>query len=260
MVKFEFVLDLIKDSDVFKTTNSKLQLPIDLQLKIVLFRLGSSGDGLTIRKVASIFGVGDGGTIQNVTRRIFKSIINLKHRFLYWPNDTERTKLVSETSHEMPGCVGHVDGSEIKLAEAPVKNHELYFSRKRQYSIKMQAVCDHKLRIRQVTIGYPGSVHDAKIFINCPLAKHPQNYLSISEWVAGDSAYPLKPFSVTPFRQNSSEHTREEREEFNKYFSSITLCPKISSNSKKNCTFLEECLKTKLTVTKLPKDLYIRVE
>lgn len=217
--EFAYILDLIKDDDVFKTKAHTIQLPIELQLKIVLFRLGSSGDGLTIRKVASLFGVGDGGTIQIVTNRVFKAILNLKHRFLFWPNETERLQLVSETSHEMPGCVGYIDGSEIKLAEAPTKNHELYFSRKRHYAIKMQAVCDHKLRIRQVTIGYPGSVHDAKIFLNCPLAKHPECFLSNSEWVAGDSAYPLKSYLITPFRQNSSEHTREEREAFNKYFS-----------------------------------------
>lgn len=163
--EFVFVLDLIKDDDVFKTSSSSSQLPIELQLKIVLYRLGSFGDGVSIRKVATLFGVGDGGTIQKVTKRVFKAILNLKKRFLFWPNARERWGIVSETKGEMPGCVGYIDGSEIKLSEAPVKNHELFFSRKRQYALKVQAVCDYKLRIRQITIGYPGSVHDAKIFI-----------------------------------------------------------------------------------------------
>lgn len=119
----------------------------------------------------------------------------------------------------MPGCIGYIDGSEVSLAESPTKRHQLYWSRKRQYSIKLQAVCDHKLRIRQLSIGYKGSVHDAKIFSNCPLAKHPERFLSGSQWIAGDSAYPLKSFLLTPFRQNSTELTKEDREEFNKYFS-----------------------------------------
>lgn len=215
--EFAYILNLIKDDPVFNTSSSLSQLPIELQLKIVLFRLGSSG--ISLRKMAAFFGVGDGGTIQKVTTRVFKAILNLKNRFLYWPNERERLRLISATSHEMPGCVGYIDGSEIKLAESPAKRHELYWSRKRQYSIKIQAVCDYKLRIRQVTIGYNGSVHDAKIFSNCPLAKNPERFLSGSQWIAGDSAYALKPYLLTPFRQNSAEHTQEDREQFNKYFS-----------------------------------------
>ena len=216
--EFSHILELIKNDDVFKNSQTS-QLPTELQLKIVLYRLGSSGDGASVRKVASLFAIGDGGTIQKITRRVFKAILMLKDQFLYWPSEMERAQLVLETRNELPGCVGYIDGSEIRLAEAPSKKHELYFSRKRQYALKIQAICDHNLTIRQVAIGYPGSVHDAKIFSNCPLAKHPQRYLSNGQWIAGDSAYPLKSFLFTPFRTNSSEHTKEARDQFNKYFS-----------------------------------------
>ncbi|XP_050322611.1 uncharacterized protein LOC126754564 isoform X1 [Bactrocera neohumeralis] len=217
--EFAYLLNLIKDDNVFRNDYNAAQLSIDTQLKIVLFRLGSSGEGLSVRKVASLFGIGDGGTIQIVTRRVFNAIINLKQRFLYWPDERERLKLIAATEKEMPGCVGYIDGSEIKLAEAPVRNHEIFFSRKRQYSVKIQVICDHRLRIRQLTLGYPGSVHDAKMFSGCLLSKHPNRFLLTSQWIAGDSAYPLKPFLVTPFRQNSTEYSREERENFDKYFS-----------------------------------------
>ncbi|XP_065365511.1 putative nuclease HARBI1 [Calliphora vicina] len=217
--EFFYILDLIKDDEVFKTSSSTAQLPVEMQLKIVLYRLGSYGDGLSIRKVATLFGVGDGGTIQIVTDRVFKAILNLKKRFLFWPNSRERSEILYATKDEMPGCIGYIEGSEIKLAEAPVKNHELFFSRKRQYAIKVQAVCDYKLRIRQLTVGYPGSVHDAKIFLNCPIAKHHERFVSPPQWIAGDSAYPLKSFLLTPFRTNSIEHTKEERVLYNKHFS-----------------------------------------
>ncbi|XP_039949710.1 protein ALP1-like [Bactrocera tryoni] len=210
--EFRRILEYIKDSSVFNTNSSGAQLALNLQLKIVLFRLGSSGDGLSIRKVASLFGVDDGGTIQNITKRVFKAILRLKEKFLFWPNENERLEIVTATRKEMPGCIGYIDGSELKLAEATAKNHELFYSRKRQYAIKMQAICDYKLRIRQVTIGYPGSVYDSKFFLNSPLAKHPQRFLSNSQWIAGDSAYPLKQFLLTSFRKNSTDYTMEERE------------------------------------------------
>ncbi|XP_046812454.1 uncharacterized protein LOC124421393 [Lucilia cuprina] len=88
--EFVHILNLIKDDDVFNTSPKTAQLPIDMQLKIVLYLLGSSGDGLSTRKVATLFGVGDGGTIQKVTKRVFKAILNLKEKFLSWPNAEER--------------------------------------------------------------------------------------------------------------------------------------------------------------------------
>nr|XP_036229887.1 uncharacterized protein LOC106623841 isoform X1 [Bactrocera oleae] len=49
------ILELIKNYAVFKTSSNATQHPIKLQLKIVLYRLGSSGDGQSVRKVASLF-------------------------------------------------------------------------------------------------------------------------------------------------------------------------------------------------------------
>nr|XP_036229644.1 uncharacterized protein LOC118682986 [Bactrocera oleae] len=66
----ERILELIKNDAVFKTSSSATQFPIELKLKIVLYRLGSSDDGQSVRKVASLFVVGDGGNIKNVTQRI----------------------------------------------------------------------------------------------------------------------------------------------------------------------------------------------
>lgn len=37
-------------------------------------------------KVAFLLGVVDGGTIKNVTQKIYKAILQLKNEYLYWPN------------------------------------------------------------------------------------------------------------------------------------------------------------------------------
>ncbi|XP_050317879.1 uncharacterized protein LOC126751553 [Bactrocera neohumeralis] len=137
---------------------------------IVLYRLDSNGEGATLSKIAGLFGVSDGGIIQNLTDRIFKALLKHKDQYLFWPNSDERKKLVSETWGKLPNCVGYVDGTEIPLAEKPSQDPEAYFSRKHQYSVKVQAVCDHSLQIRHLVLGYPGSVHDARIFSNCELS------------------------------------------------------------------------------------------
>ena len=47
------------------------------QLAIVLFRLGPSGESASIRKIATLFGIGDGGTIQKITPRVIRTILKL---------------------------------------------------------------------------------------------------------------------------------------------------------------------------------------
>lgn len=125
----------------------------------------------------------------------------------------------------MMKCQGayYLDGSEIKLADAPVHHHEDYFSRKSQYSIKIQAICDYTIKIRYLTIGYPGSVHDARIYNECALANNIPEFLSDSQWIAADSAYKLSASIITPYRQNSRETTSQQRKSFNKYFSKFRV-------------------------------------
>lgn len=61
---FKKILSLIETDEVFDGARNGKQYPIETQLAVTLFRLGSSGEGATISKIASLFGIGDGGTIQ----------------------------------------------------------------------------------------------------------------------------------------------------------------------------------------------------
>jgi hypothetical protein len=72
------------------------------------------------------------------------------------------------------------------------------------------------MKIRNIVVGYPASVHDARIFANCKLAQQPNDFFTDSQWLAADSAYRLNEFTITPFRRNSSN---ENKYAFNKYFS-----------------------------------------
>ena len=65
-------------------------------------------------------------------------------------------------------CAGAIDGSHIPV-RAPTLNHTDYYNRKGWYSIIIQAVVDHNYIFRDVCIGWPGSVHDARVFANSAL-------------------------------------------------------------------------------------------
>lgn len=212
------VLELIQNDEVFQGKNSEKQFPVYKQLLIVLYRLGSSGEGSTVSKISFLFGIGDGGTLDKITKRVFKAVLRLKDSYLYWPTAEERSLICQETMNELPYCIGYIDGSEVKLAEKPLYDPESYFSRKHIYSLKLQAVCDKNKRIRHLVCGHPGSVHDARIFSNCELATKPDEFFSGSQWLAGDSAYKLTKTIITPYRASSRVGSLQDRNLFNYNF------------------------------------------
>ncbi|XP_037942584.1 protein ALP1-like [Teleopsis dalmanni] len=214
--QFAHLVEIFAIDIIFKGPGSNLQLPVELQLAIVLFRLGSSGESASVRKIATIFGVGDGGTLTKITQRVFSAILKKLPVYIQWPSATERRQLIAHTFSELPFCIGYIDESEIKLAEKPSNNHEAYFSRQRIYSIKLQVVCDHKLRIMHALVGNPGSYHDSKIFKKSHIATNSAFLFTGEEWIAGDSAYQLTKHLITPYRTNSSLMNIEQQNKFNK--------------------------------------------
>lgn len=59
--------------------------------------------------------------------------------------------------------IGAVDGTHIQI-DKPTQDHDSYVNRKQYFSIHVQGVVDHKLKFLDVFVGYPGSVHDARVF------------------------------------------------------------------------------------------------
>ena len=95
-----------------------------------------------------------------------------------------------------------IDGSHIPIA-APELNHTDYYNRKGWYLILVQAVVDHEYLSRRV--GWAGSVHDARVFINSLLYKKITEemvywmmlkVLQVPMCLVGDSAYPMANESI----------------------------------------------------------------
>nr|XP_022290446.1 protein ANTAGONIST OF LIKE HETEROCHROMATIN PROTEIN 1-like [Crassostrea virginica] len=69
-----------------------------------------------------------------------------------------------------PRVIGAVDGCHIQIKTPQDAYHPMsYLNRKKDYSVILQAVCDHKLRFTDIVSGWPGSVHDARVFKNSEL-------------------------------------------------------------------------------------------
>ncbi|KAJ6636856.1 hypothetical protein Bhyg_15451 [Pseudolycoriella hygida] len=172
---FVVIYNKIKEHPVFTGKNSEKQLSIYFQLALVMYRIGSNGNAASLRKLAALLGVGDGGTIDRITARVFESI-------------------------------------EIGISKLAIGRRTSLGS------------CDYTLKLRQILVGYPGSVHDAGIFNSSNLALSPAKYFSGEEWIAVDSVYRLTQHVITPFRRNnSSPISADKKKNFNQFFSSYRV-------------------------------------
>ena len=109
-----------------------------------------------------------------------------------------------------PQCFGAVDGSHIPIIP-PYDCPTNYYNRKGFHSIVVQALVDHQNRFMNVYVGWPGSVHDARIFANSEvfakgqagtLVPHSVRVFAgvqVPVIVLGDPAYPLLPWLMKPF-------------------------------------------------------------
>ena len=55
--------------------------------------------------------------------------------------------------------------------------------------IKALFVCDDKAKITLVEMGWPGSVHDKRVWLNSEVYLAKEKYFSNKEYLLGDSAF-----------------------------------------------------------------------
>lgn len=63
---------------------------------------------------------------------------------------------------------GAIDGTHVRI-DKPQEDAESYINRKQYFSIHIQGTVNHDMRFIDVFVGFPGSVHDARVFKNSPL-------------------------------------------------------------------------------------------
>jgi hypothetical protein len=136
--------------------------------------------------------------------------------YIKWPSAEKllTTASVFETKCTIPNIAGAIDGTHISIVRPREQGND-YYNRKSYYSINVQAVVDENTRFMSVTIGWPGSVGDARIWNNCKLEKTIEEklsvvndrnvmtnsgYLPIPMFILGDAAYPNTKRMVTTFQ------------------------------------------------------------
>jgi hypothetical protein len=135
------------------------------------------------------------------------TILLLKNELVIWPTG-ELRKMVYLGFKNIGGfnnVIGAIDGTHIILETAPLKQPEIYWNRKKRYSIQCQGIVNHNGIFIDYKIGWPGSDHDAKIYQNSYFYQNFNTLIKGWNYLLGDSAYPLSSFLIKLFNNSKTD-------------------------------------------------------
>ena len=219
----------IKNHKVFHHTgHGRKQVKSEYQLLFFLAYLGIEGMGLSSRQAYHQFPSGQ-GSFDLYKERCVTAILDLQNEAYYWPDCDER-KVIAKSFYDdfkVPNVVAVGDGTLFPLAFQPERfDYPDFNGRKGKYTITCMIVNDHMRRIRYYNLGWPGNVHDERVYRHTPLAMYPDRYFSTGEVMLGDSAFSPR-VNVVPVYKKKQYETQlpVSKEQFN----TVIAKPRVTS-------------------------------
>ncbi|XP_062406275.1 putative nuclease HARBI1 [Sardina pilchardus] len=185
----------------------------DMEVLVFLYSLAH---GLSLSVVSRAFGIPK-STVHDMIHRVSREIKGKLAILISLPSpedlpDVAQGFMDLSRSPAFDHVAGAMDGCHIRI-RAPGNLHQAdYFNYKLFPSIQMQAVCDAKGRFLDIFVGYPGSVHDARVLRNSPIF-HQALYPPAGYYLLGDGAYPCleTPIGIlTPYKHPLRGRIQEE--------------------------------------------------
>ena len=145
-------------------------------------------------------------SISRFVHRIAYVITSLAQDYIKFPGPEDARHLATDfmAIAGMPGVIGCIDGSLVRIVSPGGNNAELYRCRKGFLALNVMAVCDAKMRFINLISSWPGSVHDSRIFNNSRICQKLQDR-NYSGYLLGDSGYACRPYLLTPLLEPQTE-------------------------------------------------------
>ena len=195
---------------------TRLRMPIGVEKRVAV-TIWKLATNVEYRTLSALFGLGRSTVCVIVVETCNAIAKHLFPRYVSFPTGERLRDIVSmfETCWGFPQVAGAIDGTHIRIV-CPRESASDYYNRKGYYSIIMQAVVDHKGLFLDAYIGWPGKVHDARVFVNSSLYRKRMNGTLLPDWkrqifgvqvplvLLGDPAYPALPWLMKPYPENAS--------------------------------------------------------
>jgi len=191
-----------------KHAHMREPVSVERRLAITLWRLATN---IEYRSISQLFGLGR-STICTIVLETCKAITEvLLPKYVKIPQDKSCKEAVDGFDRlGFSQVVGAVNGTHIPII-CPVENATDYYNCKGLHSTIMQAAADYHGIFMDVYIGWPGWVHDARLFKNSGLFKKASQGQLLPDWskyfghvkilllLLSDPAYPLLPWLMKPY-------------------------------------------------------------
>ena len=211
---FLFILNKISEDITRQDTSMRKAISARRRLAITLYYLASTSE---YRTIANLFGVSV-SFVCNCVKEVCEAIRRYFSNVIRFPTGVELMQVIEDYENKwgFPMCAGCIDGTHIPIL-APKENHKDYINRKGFHSFQMQAVVDSQYLFRDVVVGWPGSVHDARVLSNSALfIKGVDGSLfngvesrkiqgqDIPPLILGDPAYPFLAWLMKRYPENNN--------------------------------------------------------
>lgn len=132
--------------------------------------------------------------------RVARAIAFLSNRYIKYPAGNMLRGVMNgfHAIAGMPGVVGCIDCTHIKIQRPPREDSEFFRCRKGYFSLNVQAICGPDLVFYNIVARWPGSVHDSRIFENSPISDDLRDGRLLHGHLLGDSGYPCRRYLLTP--------------------------------------------------------------
>jgi len=138
-------------------------------------------------------------TVGLTVRRVAAALFELRREFIRWPENADSLSQEFYECSRFPSVAGCLDGSHI-LVRPPKNDEASFLNRHHQHSINLLGVCGPKFQFFYLNANNGGRRHDSKVLRTSSLwNKFERGDLPYPGAVLlGDSAYPLRPWLMTP--------------------------------------------------------------
>ena len=147
-----------------KWTNMRSPVSVEERVAVTVWKLATN---VEYRTLASLFGLGRSTVGEIVVETCEVVTTKLLSRYVYIPQESRLREVVDgfEVRWGFPQVAGAIDGTHIPIV-CPKDSPSDYYNRKGFYSVIMQALVDFRGLFMDAYIGWPGKVHDARVFSN----------------------------------------------------------------------------------------------